>query len=539
MRICLCVAVLCVAAVSGNQLHAQATGPAATPAVHTACKVNSAPPTAAEAALNRNDAARAEGLFREALAATPGNEAAHEGLVRALISQNKVADAGKEADAWTAASPASSMAMVAVADARLRQGSPRTALALFIKASQAEPCNPRAYYGIASVDDLAGRHATAKRAIEQAYALHPTDDDIHTRWISNLQRTERLAKWSDYVVHSDQISDSDRLKLKVRLQKESLYSPSDCRMAPTSPTEAKVPMDWVPGGWGLEVKFNGKGRHLQIDTGASGITISRAAAMFLGIQRQDQTEMGGVGDDGNVKTSIAHVASVKIGGIEFINCAVEILEKWSVVESDGLIGGDVFRDSLLTLDFPDHQLRISPLPTRPGETKPATSPNTAAEDQPAEPRDPYIAPEMANWQRLYRNGHMLLMPTGLVDTRRIKDDSAWQEKLFLLDSGAQQSLISPRAAAEVTNIWRDWNHQFQGISGQVSQVFEAGAFTFAFAGVRVTSPSMNSIETTGLSHSNGVEISGFIGAPVLYQLVMHIDYRDNLINFEHPTPKRW
>jgi len=53
-----------------------------------------------------------------------------------------------------------------------------------------------------------------------------------------------------------------------------------------------------------------------------------------------------------VKTSVTHIASVKIGGVEFTNCRVEILEKWSVLESDGVIGGDVFADSLLTLGLP-------------------------------------------------------------------------------------------------------------------------------------------------------------------------------------------
>jgi predicted aspartyl protease len=166
--------------------------------------------------------------------------------------------------------------------------------------------------------------------IEQAYKLHPTDDDIHVWWIDTLQRKERLAKWADYAEHSDQISEENRAKLKTRQEKESLYHASDCRMATTSPREATVPMAEILDGpthsvgWGLDVKFNGKRRRLQIDTGASGITISRAAAMFLGIQREDATQIGGIGDKGKVKTSVTHVASIKIGGIEFTNCPVEI-----------------------------------------------------------------------------------------------------------------------------------------------------------------------------------------------------------------------
>jgi hypothetical protein len=277
---------------------------------------------------------------------------------------------------------------------------------------------------------------------------------------------------------------------------------------------------------------------LEIDTGASRITISKAAAMFLGIQREDATQTGGIGDKATVKTSIAHVASIKIGGIEFTNCPVEILEKWSVLDSDGLIGGDVFADSALTLDFPKRELRVSPLPLRPGETEADRARLEAAgDDAVIEPHNPYIAPEMAKWRRVYRNGHELLMPTDIVETKQIKDQTAWKEKLFLLDTGSESNLISPAAKKEVTKVSRDYATGFRGIQGEVDKVYEAGKFTLEFAALRLDSPSMTSIDTTKLSHDAGVEVSGLIGAPALTLLVLHIDYRDNLVWCEY-APKK-
>jgi hypothetical protein len=287
----------------------------------------------------------------------------------------------------------------------------------------------------------------------------------------------------------------------------------------------------------LDVKFNGKTRRLEMDTGAGGITISRAAALFLGIKREDETQIGGIGDKGKVKTSITHVASIKIGGIEFTNCAVEILEKWSVLDSDGLIGGDVFDRSELTLDFPKRELRIAPLPPRPGEAKPTTTLDAAGNDDEESWHDPYIAPEMSKWLRVYRSGHDLLMPTALVDTKRFKDESAWKDKLFLLDSGSEDNLISPAAAREVTKVGRDDSIGIRGISGEVEKVYDAGKFTLTFAGLRLDSPSMTSIDMTSLSHDDGVEVSGLIGGPALFQVVLHIDYRDNLVWCEYTPPK--
>jgi hypothetical protein len=229
---------------------------------------------------------------------------------------------------------------------------------------------------------------------------------------------------------------------------------------------------------------------------------------------------------------------VKIGGIEFTNCAVEILEKWSVLDSDGLIGGDVFDASQLTLDFPKHELRIAPLPERPGEKKadPAQA-DAAGDDEEAEPHDRYVAPEMAKWDLIYRIGHELLMPTGIVETKRVKDMDAWKDKLFVMDTGSDSMVISPPAAREVTKVSRDDSVSFGGIQGEVDKVYEAGKFTLAFAGLRMDAPSTVSVDLTKFSHDDGVEISGFIGAPALFQVVMHIDYRDNLVWCEYDAKK--
>ena len=507
------------------------------------CMVDSMPPTAGETTLNKRDAAAAEKIFRDVLAKSPESDNIHEALVRALIEQGKVDEAAKEADPWAAAAPDNSMALVAEGDVRLRQGDPRGALTLFSKARSADLCNARALYGMARVYSLAGFHATAQRDIEQAYLLHPTDDDIHGWWISTRQRKEQLALLADYAEHSDQQTEEQRKRLRESLAKAAASHASDCRIAPDSPKQTKVPMAMLLDGptkfegWGLDVQLNGKRRRLQIDTGASGITISRSAAMFLGITRDNAAKVSGIGDDGAPRSSVAHVPSIKIGGVEFLNCPVEIIEKWSVLESDGLIGTDVFNSSQVTLDFPKHELRLEPLPERPGDKKPDAKAGENGDDEAIVAHDPYVAPEMSKWLRIYRSGHDLLMPTGIVQTKQIKDEKAWKDKIFMLDTGAYDNLISPKAAREVSKLDRDYDDNIRGVSGEVKKVFEAGEFTLAFAGLRLDAPSMRAIDLGQISHGAGVEVSGLIGAPALFQLVMHIDYRDNLVMFEY-TPQK-
>lgn len=506
------------------------------------CSVVRDPPAPGETAYNRKEYADAEKLFRQALAANPSDAAAHEGLVRVLLEQDRLAEATSDAEGWLKTSPGDSMAFVALADAQLRGGDPAQAYVTYGNAVLADVCNARAFYGRARVQGLAGLRASWRKSILQAYALHPSDDDIRTAWISQVPLSERLALWSDYAEHSDQISNADRARLRERLAKEAETRGSYCRMSPASPASTNVPMAAITDGptrfigWGLDVKFNGQQRRLQIDTGASGIMISRSAARTLGIEREDSRTTGGIGDKDRVKTSIAHVASIRIGDIEFTNCAVEILEKWSVLDDDGLIGADVFANSQVTLDFPKHQLRIAPLPARPADATPKPEKDSIAEVEP-ELHDPYIAPEMANWARIYRVGHELLIPTFIVQTKQAKDDSAWRRRMFLLDTGSASNLISPEAAREVTKVSRDDWTGIRGIQGAVDKVYEAGSFTLQFTNLRLNSPSMTAIDLTRLSHDTGVEISGLIGAPALFQVVMHIDYRDNLVSFDYTPPK--
>jgi hypothetical protein len=224
--------------------------------------------------------------------------------------------------------------------------------------------------------------------------------------------------------------------------------------------------------------------------------------------------------------------------MEFTNCPVEILEKESVLRSDGLIGGDVFSGSELTLDFPRHVLRVAPLPDRlsTNAVQPITldaEGNAAAEVA----RDLYLTPKIAKWNRVFRSGSDLLLQARVVETSQAKDESAWREKLFLLDTGAEKSLISPQAAAEVTKVSRDWGTGVFGISGDVDKVYATGDFLLEFSGLRLNSQKMTAIDLTRISHDDGVEVSGLIGAPALLQVVLHIDYRDNLVWCEY-TPKK-
>ncbi len=223
---------------------------------------------------------------------------------------------------------------------------------------------------------------------------------------------------------------------------------------------------------------------------------------------------------------MAHVESIRIGGMEFRNCPVTILEDRDKLGIDGLIGTDFFSKFLVTLDFPDHKVKLSPLPKRPGDSDEAA----AQEDDDAAPvfHDRYVAPEMKDWTMIWRDGHDLVLPVSIGGAR---------DKLFIVDTGSSLMSISPAAAREVTKVHGDFDTHVLGLSGEVNHVYQTQQFLVTFSHVRLHVDSMTAMDTKNISEDEGFEVSGFLGAPVLNRLTLQIDYRDNLVNFSYDEKK--
>ena len=388
----------------------------------------------------------------------------------------------------------------------------------------------------------------ARTHFEQAHRLLPGEPEIHQAWINTLPRKKRLEEEAALLKDETLTNDRDRARIADYLQHADDYKKDDCTLV--APVEhAKIAIQPILDGpfrvqaLALDVKFNDKRRRLEIDTGASGLLLSRGAAAGLNLTRERQTTTGGIGDKGEVTSSIAHVESVKIGNLEFRNCVVRILEKRSALDIDGLIGGNVFAKFLLSLDYPKNELRLDPLPKRPDEKKPVESPETRVE-KPAEPgvessdneeeqwHDRYVAPEMKDWTPVYRSGHDLLIPVGIVAGEKMISPDV-KQRLFIVDTGSGLMSVSPEAARAVTKVHSDSDRHVRGISGDVKNVYGTGKFTYFFANLKQDVSSMTAMDMSKFSHDDGVEISGFLGAPVLNRLVVHIDYRDNLMKFDY------
>jgi tetratricopeptide (TPR) repeat protein len=487
----------------------------------------------------------AEGLYREAVSQSPHDAELDVGLVRTLLREHKLDEASSTAQAAVAAKSDSVPLLTVLAEVLYRQGKVAEAAGTADQAFRVDRCYARLYLLRGRILRLNSMYASANRAIGIAHQLDPWDSEIRGAWVQTLpleRRIEEQRKFLDTATGIDPGEKERAEKYLKYLQAGAANPGKNCHVASsTASTELPlIPVRYgqtgVFLGWGLHVFFNGLEGQLEVDSGASGLLISRAVADRAGLKLEKRIQLGGVGDQGGQGGYTAKVESIKVGGLEFRNCMVEVTDRKDVIGRDGLIGTDVFSAYLVTLDYPMRKFSLTPLPPRPGDDAApvlnteaasqgagASSGSSLGAGQSAVPQDRYIAPEMKDYVPFFRAGHLIIIPVTL---------NHKTERLFMVDSGASTSSISPEAAAAVTKVHGSLA-TIRGMSGAVNKVSEGDQVVFNFGGIQQTNNDLYSFDTSNLTRFAGLEVSGLLGYPILRQLATHIDYRDGLIKFDY------
>jgi tetratricopeptide (TPR) repeat protein len=530
------------------------------------CTVVHRPPSSeADKALLAADYAKAESLYREALAKDPESVDLTAGLVHALLRGQKVQEAADAVRSALASAPNSAALLTLRGEVEFRQGEPWVAADSAGQALKTDPCNARSRLLLADLYRLNSLYAAARMELLSAHQIDPDDPEIRGEWMMTLPLKQRIPEVEAYLAEprGDDAEDLRHLKDYLEhMRKLALTPRKPCKLV--SETKAtQIPFTYIMQdatriqGFGLDVKLNDHDAHLEIDTGAGGLLVRSSIAKHAHLQAFSQSEVGGVGDEAERNGYTAYADSIRIGGLEFQNCAVTVIDgRYMPGEIDGLIGMDVFSQFLVTLDYPMRKLSLGPLPPRPGED-PATTGKLKTEsddeeeeqasDKPAQPEgasqpadtatkkppahgpyDRYIAPEMKDYTKVYRMGHQLILPASL---------NASKIKLFILDTGAFTTTVSPEAAREVTKVHGGSLFNVRGLNGDVEKTYSADKIVFRFANLSQEVDGVLAFDTSKLSKSDGMEISGLLGATTLYQLTIHIDYRDGLVKFDY-DPKR-
>jgi len=501
-------------------------------------------PSAAEKAYLAGNASQAETLYREALGKSPHDATLTAGLVRSLLREQKIDDAASTVNAEISAAPNSVPLLTVFAEVEYRQGKIAEAAGTADRAFRIDPCNPRLYLLRARILRLNSMYASERRAIATAHALDPSDIDIRMTWLGTLPVTQRIDEQKQLLGSANGMDAEQRTRVEHGLTNLvnrvsnpdktcHVVSPANSTELPLAPIMSQGNGNRIQS-WGLHVAFNGKETVLAVDTGASGLLINRAVAERAGLKPAARVQIGGVGDQGPQGGYVAQVDSIRIGSLEFRDCIAEVTDRKDILSMDGLIGTDVFSSYLVTLDYPMRKFLLAQLPPRPTDTAGAVATlNTAGGEQPAStdpsaqgtgPQDRYISPTMKDYAPVFRSGHFLIVPTLL---------NGKTQRLFMVDTGAFSSSISPEAARAVTKVHGGDPGSIKGLGGDVAKVSFSEAITFQFAGIQQQNNDLFTFDTSGMSRFAGMEISGFLGSTVLRQLTISIDYRDGLVKFSY------
>jgi hypothetical protein len=312
-------------------------------------------------------------------------------------------------------------------------------------------------------------------------------------------------------------------------------TPRACRLT-SAATSADIPFIKLIGyaghtrASGLEMGLNSTTARLQLGASEGGLSLYRPVAERAGLKRITEPEAGAF--PGAKPTYTAYADTIKIGGLEFHDCTVKVIDAKSPDDDgDGLVGIDLFSDFLLTVDYPMRKLQLAPLPQQPKQTAafvPSLHTNPAEDSELANPQatDRYIAPEMKDYTQIYRVGKSLILPAALTGDKA-KDPSSAPIKLFILNLGAPETNVSFGVAMDVSKVHEEntpWGSGKMKVADEIN-------YNFAHMSQKVN--GVVTTDTSMVSKDTGMEISGFFGANTFQLLTMHIDYRDGLVKFEY------
>lgn len=437
---------------------------------------------------------------------------------RKALLNDGVATAWKLTRQALADAPDSSPAHELSGEVLFRRGQFAEAEAEFKEAIRLDPHDALAWWGLARVAECTSRFKTAAEDIQRAHELDPKDPRIFRDWALRLRGQPRIDALEKYVATLDpsrQAQELERLRDQLLLYRAL---PSRKLNALTTPRPAmKIPLIALTSAsrsryFGLDVSMNSAPLRLVLDTGASGFVIPLRVAEKAGVARIAPGFLSGIGSKPTLTGGYRGLAArVRIGDIEVRDALINVSNQDSIGAADGLIGSDVFAEFLITLDFKARELRLDPLP---GEVS-------------AEPRDAVSVPEFKSYSPIFRFGHILLLPASVSGSRPV---------LFVIDTGADTSLLSYEMAEEASKLIRDERHGITGINGRVSDVYKTSNLSVEFAGFRQKNLGMTAFDMWDHSRRIGTEISGFLGLPALDLFTLSIDYRDGLVNFSRSEP---
>ena len=348
----------------------------------TCAIVHHAPSSQADTAFLTGDFAKAAELYKADLAKNPEQMDAEIGLIHSLLRQQRVLEASDALRSRIGDKPAPAALLTLRAEVELREGEPWSAAETASASAKIDPCNPRTLLVFARLAELNSRHGTARKLLTSAHRLDMEDAEIRAAWMETLPVAERIPQLEAYLSAprgDDPETLGERKAELYELKKWAEEPRPACTMTSTAASEV-ISFQAIRTVRGdvqspvLDVQVNHQNLLLWFDTsynarlpieGVTGVLILKSAAERMGLKPLFENMVAGTGPQGQRKGYVAYADSIEFGGMEFHNCAVQVMEGLFWNDGDGIISTNLLSNFLVTVDFPANKLVLGPLPPLP------------------------------------------------------------------------------------------------------------------------------------------------------------------------------
>ncbi len=327
-------------------------------------------------AANKFDLART--AFSAAVKASPKQPAPRFGLIRTLIRLDAWADALAESRNAATALPLNADAHGLYALSLLRGGQPEAAQK---ESDKALKLDPAAYWALIA----GGRIALWENGKEEAGSLLHHAVEIHPDWpegwyyfletFGEHKRTEALKAFETYrklapkgfphemalegvegsLTFSKSFEKDPPMQSTGKLDEKALKSADDGKsplIRTTFPIERDEANFII-----IPIKIDGKRFRMLYDTGAGdGLSLGKGAADRLGLPLIAKSIARGV--NGKETSKLYKAEILEVGDLRMHTIPLEGSDK-SVGPVDGLFGGAIFKDFVVTIDFEHNEMTLT------------------------------------------------------------------------------------------------------------------------------------------------------------------------------------
>ena len=305
--------------------------------------------------------------------AAPDDIAPRVGLIRTLLRQDNWPDALTEAQNAAPKFPASADAHGLLALSLIRAGWQSDYAK---EAAQALTLDPKDYWGLIASGRAAewdGKYAAARGFFRQASVIHPEWPEAWLGLVETLtsksDKDEKAKATHTYLKLSPQGQPHDRMRERLSdlnrnteaYQQGFGTGPLFERVLPKDSADKlsseTLPINFLGDYIVLPVTINGSHFRLILDTGAGGkITLNSSAARRLKLTPVAHSFVRGV--SGRENSDILKGETLTLGSRTYRSVVIDTMSDLPG-NADGLFGGNILRDSVVTVDYAASTLTLA------------------------------------------------------------------------------------------------------------------------------------------------------------------------------------